>query len=54
MVGRVDNANAAIWAAGAAGTGAETLKKVGSFLYVYGGSVERFQTFYKKEVEDEV
>lgn len=51
MVGRVDSANAALWATGAAGTGAESLKKVGSFLYVYGGSVERFQTFYKEENE---
>lgn len=49
MVGRVDSANAALWATGTAGSGAELLKKAGSFLYAFGGSVERFQTFYKED-----
>lgn len=45
FVGRVDSAGSAFFASGIAGTGAELLRKPGSFLYVYGGQIERFQTF---------
>lgn len=46
FIGRVDSAQSAFFASGVANTGAELLKKPGSFLYVYGGQIERFQTFY--------
>ena len=29
--------------------GAELLRKPGSFLYVFGGQVDRFQSFYMDE-----
>jgi len=45
FVGRVDSAQSAFFASGIAGSGAELLRKPGSFLSVYGGQVERFQTF---------
>lgn len=45
FVGRTDTAQSALFAAGLAQTGAETLRKPGSFLYVFGGQVQRFQTF---------
>lgn len=46
FVGRVDSAQSAFFASGVADSGAELLRKQGSFLAVYGGQVERFQTFY--------
>jgi hypothetical protein len=54
FVGRVDSAQSAFFASGIASSGAEFLRKPGSFLYVYGGQIERFQTFnltLEKEVE---
>ena len=45
FVGRVDSAGSAFFASGIADSGAELLRKLGSFLYVYGGQIERFQTF---------
>lgn len=45
FVGRVDSAQSAFFASGIAESGAELLRKPGSFLYVFGGQIERFQTF---------
>ena len=55
FVGRVESASSALWASGVAGSGAELLRKPGAFLYVFGGNVERFQTFnLTKEMEEEL
>ncbi len=53
FVGRVASASSASWATGVAGSGAELLKKQGSFLYIYGGDVERFQTFNLSPEEEQ-
>lgn len=45
FVGRVDSAQSAFFASGVADSGAQLLRKPGSFLYVFGGQIERFQTF---------
>lgn len=45
FVGRTDTAQSALFASGVAGSGAELLRKPGSFLYVFGGQIERFQTY---------
>lgn len=55
FVGRVDNASSALWASGVSGSGAELLKKPGSFLSVFGGQVDRFQTYkYETELEEQI
>ena len=55
FVGRVDSAQSAFFASGIAESGAELLRKPGSFLYVFGGQIERFQTFnLTKEKEEEL
>ena len=43
FVGRVESSNAARWATGIEGSGAELLKKPGSFLYCFGGDTTRLQ-----------
>lgn len=45
FVGRVESSNAARWATGIEGSGAELLKKPGSFLYCFGGDSTRLQVF---------
>lgn len=50
FVGRTDTAQSALFATGVAQSGAELLRKPGSFLYVYGGQIERFQSFLIDEV----
>lgn len=45
FVGRMESASSALWATGLADTGAELLRKPGSFLYVIGGDVERLQVY---------
>lgn len=54
FIGRVGSASSAAWATGVAASGAELLKKRGSFLYVFGGEVERFQTFNLEEDEEKI
>lgn len=49
FVGRTDTAQSALFASGVAQSGAELLRKPGSFLYVFGGQVDRFQSFYMDE-----
>lgn len=54
IVGRVDSQSSAFWATGVADSGANLLRQHGAFLYVYGGQIERFQSFYlssEKEAE---
>lgn len=45
FVGRVESSNAARWATGVEASGAELLKKPGSFLYCFGGDTTRVQVF---------
>lgn len=49
FVGRTDTAQSALFATGVAQSGAELLRKPGSFLYVFGGQIERFQSFFMDE-----
>lgn len=43
FIGRTESASAAMWASGMESSGAELLKKPGSFLYCFGGSATRLQ-----------
>ena len=43
FVGRVESSNAARWASGIEGSGAELLQKPGTFLYCFGGDATRLQ-----------
>lgn len=55
FVGRVDNASSALWASGVSGSGAESLKKPGSFLSIFGGQINRFQTYrYDAMLEENI
>lgn len=55
FIGRCDNASSALWATGMSNSGAELLKKAGSFLYVFGGQADRFQTYrYAPELEERI
>ena len=54
FVGRVTSASSAAWATGCSGSGAELLKKQGSFLYIFGGDIDRFQTFNLTEEEEKM
>lgn len=53
MVGRVSSASSAAWATGMGESGAELLRKQGSFLYVFGGEITRFQTFNLTEAQED-
>ncbi len=48
FVGRVESSNAARWATGIEASGAELLKKPGSFLYCFGGDATRLQVLSAK------
>lgn len=55
FVGRTDTGQSALFASGVAGSGAELLRKTGSFLYVFGGQIERFQSYFMtEEMEDDI
>ncbi len=54
FIGRVSSASSAAWATGCGGSGAELLKKQGSFLYVFGGDIDRFQTFNLTAEEEDM
>lgn len=55
FIGRCENASSALWATGVSNSGAELLKKTGSFLYVFGGQVERFQSYYyNQNLQDKI
>ena len=43
FIGRTESASAAMWASGMESSGAELLKKPGSFLYCFGGNATRLQ-----------
>lgn len=45
FVGRVGSASNAAWACGIPDSGAELLRKPGAFLDIFGGQINRFQTF---------
>lgn len=51
LVGRVLSADDAKVAAGQSGTGAEYLPGKGSFLYVDGSEVRRFQSYYIPDIQ---
>lgn len=53
FVGRTDTAQSALFASGVAQSGAELLRKPGSFLYVFGGQIERFQSYFLSEAMEE-
>lgn len=45
FIGRVESSFIANWATGIKNSGAESLKKPGSFLYCFGGDIQRIQVF---------
>lgn len=49
FVGRVESSVAARWATGIEASGAELLKKPGSFLYCFGGDTTRLQVFNEQK-----
>jgi len=49
FVGRVESASSARWATGIEASGAELLKKPGSFLYCFGGDTTRLQVINEKK-----